>query len=242
MSAPGHRVLVPVRVLEGESVPPGLFAALAPVPVLLLGYYALPEQTPPGQASMQFGERAQAKLDDLREQAEAQGATAETRLVFTHEERQSIQRVAAETGCDSFLISNPVGDVERVLVSLRGAVDPARLAGLAAAIAAPDGLEVTLFYAAVSDEDAASGDERLEVARRALVDAGVAPGSVAKEVQLVDDPLDALAAAAGDHDLVAMGEQAPSLEAYFLGEEPDRVATRSLGPVLVLRRPPADGA
>lgn len=234
---PTHRVLVAIRVLEGESVPQSLFELLAPVPVVLLGYYVVPEQTPPSQASMQFRERAQAKLDELVEGAQTAGCSVETTLVFTREERQSVQRVADETDSTAFLLPNPVGDVESMLVSLRGPVDPARLADLVAAVAVPGDVDVTLFYPAVDDDDAADGSERLETARRTLDEAGADPERVKKEVPIVDNPLKAVGETAAEHDIVAMGERAPSLEAFFLGEDAERVAAQSLGPVLVLRRP-----
>jgi nucleotide-binding universal stress UspA family protein len=36
-----------------------------------------------------------------------------------------------------------------------------------------------------------------------------------------------------------MGEQAPSLQSFLLGDVTDRVAAGSVGPVLVVRRQPA---
>jgi hypothetical protein len=80
------------------------------------------------------------------------------------------------------------------------------------------------------------GSERLETARRTLDDRGD-PERVPKEIPTVDNPLTAVGERAAAHDLVAMAERAPSLEAYVLGDEADRVAVQSLGAVLVLRRP-----
>jgi nucleotide-binding universal stress UspA family protein len=37
------------------------------------------------------------------------------------------------------------------------------------------------------------------------------------------------------HDVVVMGEQAPSLQSFLFGEVTDRVAAESVGPVLVVR-------
>jgi hypothetical protein len=39
---------------------------------------------------------------------------------------------------------------------------------------------------------------------------------------------------AADHDLVVMGETAPSFREYVFGDDHQRVADRSLGPVLVV--------
>ncbi len=56
-------VLVPLRVLEGESVPEGVPDLLGDAHVVLLGYHVLPEQTAPGQARMQFEDRAMERLE-----------------------------------------------------------------------------------------------------------------------------------------------------------------------------------
>jgi len=47
-------VLVPIRVLEGESIPEGVPELLADAHVVLLGYHVVPDQTATGQARMQF--------------------------------------------------------------------------------------------------------------------------------------------------------------------------------------------
>ena len=39
-----------------------------------------------------------------------------------------------------------------------------------------------------------------------------------------------------------MGEQAPSFRSFFFGDEGDRIAAASVGPVLVVRNPPAPEA
>ncbi|MFW6384989.1 MAG: universal stress protein, partial [Halodesulfurarchaeum sp.] len=42
-------VLVPIRVLEGESIPEGVPELLANAHVVLLGYHVVPDQTAAGQ-------------------------------------------------------------------------------------------------------------------------------------------------------------------------------------------------
>ncbi|PHQ44714.1 universal stress protein UspA, partial [Halorubrum sp. C3] len=90
------RVLVPVAVLEGGSVSPGLISLLGAVDVTVLGYHVLPEQTPPDQARLQFGERATSALEDISQEFAAAGGAADHRLVFTHDREQTIERVTDE--------------------------------------------------------------------------------------------------------------------------------------------------
>ncbi|MFB6172675.1 MAG: universal stress protein [Haloarculaceae archaeon] len=231
-----HRVLIPVEVLEGETVPAPLVEALAGVPVVVLGYHVLPEQTPPAQARLQFEDRALEVLDGISEAFAAAGGDCETRLVFTHEAEQTFQRVADETDCEAILLPNPVGTVEDVVVSLRGEVDPTRLALFVAALVTARDLDVLLYYAATDEADRETARERLTIARDALVEAGVSADRIHMDAVRTDAPVRDLGAVGAEYDLVVMGEGAPSLRSYVFGENHQRVADRSVGPVLVLRR------
>lgn len=231
------RILVPLRVLEGESLPMGLAAFLAPASVVVLGYYVVPEQTPPGQARMEFEELAQSKIDEVTALFEAE---VESRLVFTHGEEQTVDRVADELDCDAYLISNPAPAVERLLVPLHPDVDIDHVARVVASLVAGRDVAVTLFRAVSSAADPGvetpDEDPLVAAATAALLDGGVAPEQLSAAVVATDDPVSDTADVAADHDVVVMGERAPSLRSLVFGEESERVADRSLGPVLVVRR------
>lgn len=231
-------VLVPVEVLEGEGVPDAVVDLLSTLPVVVLGYHVLPEQTPPGQARLQFEDQAQAKLDDLATAFREAGGAAETRLVFTHDEEQTLNRVADETGCKAILIPNPTTHVERVLVPLRGEVDVARIATFIAAMIGERDIDVTLFHVTDSgSEDAtAIGRSMLDDATDRLLEGGLNAASITNDVVVSETPIQAIATAATDHDAVVMGESAPSLRTFFFGEAAEQVAVHSLGPVVVVRR------
>ncbi|OYR81823.1 hypothetical protein DJ72_10255 [Halorubrum distributum] len=51
---------------------------------------------------------------------------------------------------------------------------------------------------------------------------------------------DSIASAVDGHDAVVMGERAPSFRSFVFGEESERVAAASVGPVLVVRDRRAD--
>lgn len=232
----GWKVLVPVEILAGETVPDSVAELLATLPVVVLGYHVLPEQTAPGQARMQFEARAQAKLDDLADAFVDAGGNAETRLVFTHDEEQTIDRVAGETGCGAILVPNPARDVERVLVPLRGEVDTARIAGFVVALVDDRDIAVTLSHVANSEEGVEAGRSLVDDAAARLREAGIPAGAIAAEVTVSGTPVEAIATTATDHDAVVMGEIEPSLGSVLFGEASERVAARSLGPVVVVRR------
>jgi nucleotide-binding universal stress UspA family protein len=222
------RVLVPVKILEGETVSPGLMNLLGTVDVTVLGYHVLPEQTPPDQARAQYEERATDALEDLSEEFRSAGGEADHRLVFTHDREQTIRRVADEINARAFAVSGITGDVDEILVSLSGDVAVDRILGFVEEVVGDREIGVTLFVAAKVAEDT---DETLDAAAERLHDAGI---DVRTEVA-TGPPFAALMDAVPGHDAVFLGEKAPSLSSLVFGDEADRVAEASVGPVLVVR-------
>lgn len=224
------RVLVPVAVLDGETVSGGLIDLLGTADVTVLGYHVIPEQTPPDQARAQFEDRANSALEDIAQEFRAAGGDADYRLVFTADRRKSIARVAAETGADAYAISSATGDVDRLLVPLSGDVSVSRVLEFVVAAVGGRDIDVTLLAAGEVPEG------RLDEAAGTLEAAGIettvrtATGS----------PFDALVDSAADHDAIVMGEAAPSLSSLLFGDPADRVAAASVGPVLVVRAEDAE--
>ena len=222
------RVLVPVKILEGETVSPGLMSLLGTVDVTVLGYHVLPEQTPPDQAREQYEERATDALKDLSEEFRSAGGEADHRLVFTHDREQTIRRVADETNSRAFAISGVTGDVDEILVSLSGDVAVDRILGFVEEVIGERDIGVTLFAAA---KDIEADDERLDSAAERLRDAGIG----VETRRATGPPFAALMDAVPGHDAVFVGEKAPSLSSLVFGDEAERVASASVGPVLVVR-------
>lgn len=230
------RVLVPVAVLGGETVPEAVVDLLSTRPVVVLGYHVLPEQTPPDQARIQFEDRAQKRLDDVAADFREAGGDVETRLVFTHDEEQTRERVAGETGCEAVLVSNPARAVERLLVPLGGEVDVERVTGFVAALVGDRDVAVTLLHVAEDEDGVDGGRSIVEDAAERLREAGLPADGITTEVRASATPVRAIATAAADHGAVVMGESEPSLRSFVLGDAAEQVADRSLGPVLVVRR------
>jgi nucleotide-binding universal stress UspA family protein len=226
------RVVVPVAVLENEAVPFGLMNLLGTTDVTVLGYHVLPEQTPPDQARHQYEERANAALADIAEEFRAAGGAADYRLVFTADRQKTLRRVADEVDARAYAITGTTGTVDRLLVSLSGDVAADRILAFVTELVGDRPIDVTLLRVA-SDE----GATPLENARSRLAEAGIDARTILAEET---GPLDALLAAVPDHDAIVMGEQAPSLQSFLFGDVTDRVAAESVGPVLVVRRPPSE--
>jgi nucleotide-binding universal stress UspA family protein len=222
------RVLVPVEVLAGGTVSPGLMNLLGTVDVTVLGYHVLPEQTPPDQARLQYEERATSALEDLSEEFQSAGGAADHRLVFTHDREQTVTRIADEIDARAFAISGMTGDVETLLVSLSGDVAVDRIVDFVIELVSDRDIGVTLF---LSQESEAEADKRLDAAATPLRDAGIA----VETVTAGGSPFEGLMDEVPGHDAIVMGEAAPSLRSFVFGDQANRVAAASVGPVLVVR-------
>jgi len=221
------KVLVPVRILEGESVTPGLYDLLSTVDVVVLGYYEVPDQTPAEQAKLQFEERAQAKLDELREGFADAGGDAETRLAFTGEAEQTIQRVTVEEDCAAIVHPGVAHNFERLLVPFVGQANVETVAGFVAELVGDRDITVSALGL-----DANVSREEL---RGALDDAGLTTADLTLQPESTGDALATIAEFSVDYDVVVMGEPKPTLSEWVFGELEDRVARESLGPVVVVR-------
>ncbi|MFT4885671.1 MAG: nucleotide-binding universal stress UspA family protein [Natronomonas sp.] len=223
-----NRVLVPVEILEGESVSYGLMNLLGTMDVTVLGYHVLPEQTPADQAREQFEDRAVSALKDLAEEFREAGGDADTRLVFTHDRKQTVDRVADEVNARAYAITGATGDVDRLLVPIAGDVAVDRILAFVTELVGDRDIRVTLFLASQAE----GAETLLEKAADRLNESGI---STETDLVVSGQPFEALIKAVPDHDAIVMGEQAPSLSKFLLGDAAERVASASVGPVLVVR-------
>ncbi len=230
-----HRVLVPVDVLGGQTVPSAIVDAFASIPVVVLGYHVVPDQTAPGQARSRFEDRARAELEELRTVFSAAGCDVSTRLVFTHDRLKTFERVAVEDGCDGVLLLNPAPRLETMLVAIRGDANVEHIGGLVATVIAGSDIEVTLFHIADGEDAREAGAECLEVAVEALLRGGVDPGRITGTVVVDGSPTDTILEAAEDHDMLVVGESRPSIRRLIFKDRAERLARRSVDPVLVIR-------
>lgn len=228
-------MLIPVDVLEGQTVPSTIVDAFASIPVVLLGYREIPDQTGPDQAREQYGDRAQAELEELRTVFEDAGCDVTSRLAFTHDRLETFERVAVEDACDAVLVLNPAPVLETVLVAIRGDVNVEYIARLLATVLDGTDLDLTLFHVASDDTSRAAGRKLLETARSELIDAGVEADRIDSTVVVDDSPTAAIVEASADHDLLVAGESRPSVRRVIFRDRAKRLARRTVDPVLVIR-------
>lgn len=227
-------VLLPLAVLDGETVSESLVEFLAPTKEVLLAYHELPEQTPTEQASLQFEERAREAIEDLADAFRDAGSDPETRVVFTHGRQQTIDRVAGEVGATAVLLPNPTGDIDEVLVPIREPIDDDRLADLVTTLIEGENDRVTLWglTAEGDDFDPARAVER---AAEELRERGVDSATVTTETSVTATPVRDIVERSADADVIVMREGTGSVVSVLLGDDAERIATGAVAPVLVLR-------
>jgi len=235
-------ILVPIRVLEGESFPEGTAELLSNVRVLLLGYHVVPEQTAPGQMRMQFETKASNRLEELESLLESAGATVETRLVFTRDGQKTIDRMVYEHGCLAVLDPEAVGDLDDVLVPIRGTVGVDRIARVVTGLFADTDAGVTLYHVVEEGESNEDARTLLEGLATRLASGGIDRRRMALTVRHGGGARKAITDDAGSFDVVVMGESDPSLATLVFGMPAEAVAEQFLGPVFVVQRerPPED--
>ena len=235
MSHPTPTVLVPIDVSSTEAVDTELLEFLSPTRVVLLGWHPVPDQTATNQMRAQRGDEAVAVIEsiatDLPEEMDV-----ETTVVFTHDRKQTIDRIAEQFGCDVLLVPDGAGHMERVFVPIRSDINLPKILPIASVLMQTDAASCTLFHATPEKrEDTEAGDVLLQEAAESLVELGVDPEQINTNHVVSDRPIDKLVNIAQNHDLIIIGETEPSLVERILGDVPTRVIDESGRPVLVVR-------
>lgn len=220
------RVLLPVEILAGESISPGVIDLLSSVDVVLLGYHELPDQTPPDQARLQFEERAMSALENI---AEGFSSPVEIRLVFTHDRDKTFRRIATEYDVDAYLIPGAAGSINNLLVSLSGKISVEAILDFVEALI--DGRSIAVTLHLVSDDldaaevvsDAASHLRQHEI-------------STTSDIVSRESPFTALLEAVSGHDAIIVGEEGQTLTSLVFGDTYERIAAESVSPVIVVRK------
>lgn len=231
-SSASEVVLVPIEILEGETLDEDLATLLSTLDVVILGYHKAPEQTPPSQMRQQFEERAETALDSVALEIEDQNGSVTQRLVFTHDVEQSIERIAAEVGATAIVHPNPQAPPESLLLVLGLETDAARVATFTAKLRGERDFSITLL----AGPETTSADSAVE----ALEANGVPPDAIAVRSVEAQPFIDAIIDTAIDHDVTIMGTARPDWRSLLLGDMEERIAAESLGPVIEVRTPESE--
>jgi len=231
-------ILVDVELPEPEPLAPGLVETLSSLRVVLLGWYAVPEQTSPAQARDQFGDEARTALAAIARDFEAAGAEVTPRLVFTSDKFASLGRISTEENCDAVLIPTPMNrdHLRRVLVPLRGLHNARRIAPFVADLIQDHTTDVTLLHILEEDEtEDASLEDVLDPAAAMMKEHGIDAGLLRVDARAADDPADTIIEQSSEYDLVVLGETKPSIRDILFGTVPEQIAKKAQVPVIVVR-------
>jgi len=229
-------VLIPVNAAEAEDLPVTLVKTLAPLNIVVLGYYLVPNQAAPEQVRSNHKEEATAAIDDAVSQFTDRGAEVESVVVFTHDKDETIDHVADEYDVDAVLTPGEyVEELSRVLVPMRGDENLEKIISFSTDLLRQSDVTATLYNVAESDGDASHGELLLRGARDRLAENGIDPDRVNWQVDRGDSPGDKIVTTAQEYDVLIVGESEPSLRERILGRITGHVVDRVEKPVFVVR-------
>lgn len=229
-------ILVPFELPDPPALSPMLVEDLSTLDVVVLGHYALPEQTPAAAAREQFGEEAQAEIDAVADLFREYGTSVETRLVFGKDREAAINEVAIEENCAAELDPAPTDHIGSILVPLPGVAEFTRLPEFIQVLCEDSTTEITLFHVVEGEERREDGDAILTETHEGLIEAGLDPDRLDTMLVEHDDHDQAILDAATEYDAVVMYEPTPELTDRVFGQLPDHIARETGDPVIVVRK------
>ncbi|TKX81710.1 universal stress protein [Halorubrum sp. SD626R] len=229
-------ILVPLELPDPEPLSPVLIEDLASLNVVVLGHYDLPEQTPVRDAREQFGEAAQATLDEIAGAFADAGASVRTRLVFGKDRAAAIRQVATEEECAAELDPAPTEGIGRILVPLPDVAEFDRLPRFIRVLSEDGTQRITLFHVVEGEERRERGEAVVEETRERLIADGFDADSVDTLVVEGDGHDEEILRVAADYDAVVMYEPESSLGDRVFGTLADRIADETGDPVIVVNR------
>lgn len=226
-----ERIIIPLEILEGQTLDEDLAKLLEPIEVILLGYHVVPEQTPPSQMRNQFEDQAMKALDSIVQEIDDAGGNAESRLVFTHDAEASIERVAGETNATAQVHLNPLAPVESILAVVDPGTDPKRLARFLIALLENRQISLTLLLTG-ADEDDGTLEKRGEELLTLFHSLGLPTDAIANVLVAGVPVTESIVSATTSHDVTVMGSHEADWRSLFFGDIEERIAAESVGPVI----------
>lgn len=228
------RVLVPLELPDPEEIPRSVVELLGGTRVVLLGWYEVPEQTPPEQARAAAEDTGAEALEAVAAGFRDAGAEVEVHHVFTPDLVATVQRIGAEQDCDAALISGPAERLERILVVLREGVSGVLVGDLVSDLSARESRTFTVLQ--ISEDAADDGRDWADEVLDRLEERGVDTDRVETRVETSEDPGARVLEICreGDYDALVVPERG-NLEDRLFGSLAERLAWEADVPVLVAR-------
>jgi hypothetical protein len=229
-------LLVPIDASDPEEPALELVDVLHPLRVVVLGYYPVPDQTPPNQLREEYEAAAKDAMEATMQRFVDVGADMESVLVFTRDRVQSVDRVANEYECDAVLVPGTVESLDRILVSLKDEQNMFRVLEVVSLLMEAGEPEVTLYHAESIEKGSAKSELYLRGATDWLAERGLDRERISWEEPTADTQQSELLDLASDHDFVLTGEFEPGIRERVLGDMPGRIHDQTGRPVLTVRK------
>ncbi len=237
MATDPNGVLIPVDVSSPVDLNLSALEILAPGRVVILGYWPVPDQATPAQLRDQHEDTAQERVDALADRLADRTFAVTSRLVFTLDRDDSIDRAANEYGAAAILTP---GDgivtgsaAQRVLVLLKPDLNIDRILSVLGHHLSENDLQVTLFHAA--EEQAEAMEYMLRGAADQLSDLGVASDRIDWTVETDGSRVNTILSTAPTYDLVVLGETQPSVRERVFGVVQSSLLDQTDRPVMTIR-------
>jgi hypothetical protein len=224
-------ILVPVDVSDPEPPSLAVVDLLGPIDVVVLGYFPVPAQAEPALIREEYEDRVEARLLEL---AEGRPDLTEV-LVFTHDRDATIDRVAAEYGCDAVLTMGEATELRRVLVPLRGDANLERILSVTAGLLRAGEETATLFHSVPEGADPSGGEFLLRGAAERLAEYGVGEDRIDWRLSEGGDPFAEIIELGNEYDIVVLGESEPSLVDRIIGDTLSPIVEGIERPTLIVR-------
>lgn len=228
-------ILVPVRMPDPEPISPWLKEFLGPLDVYVAGCYMVKDQTSPEQAREQFGEEASEELEQVAEGFADAGAEVRTRLVFTHNIVETIDRLEDELDVDLVIVPTAVEAISSLLAVVTDQIHLERVEKAIEALLSDSVVPVTLLHVARQEDEESEKKEKslvLDGLKQRLTEAGIDQDRIETRSLEDPEPEDRIVEVSREFDVVILDEQETSIRDRLLREAPS--------PLMVVRPRPED--
>lgn len=231
------KLLVDVGLPDPDPIPTWLLSQLGVLRVVLVGWFALPEQTDPTLAREQFGEEAHEDLDRVAQEIRSVGSEVQTHVVFTPNELDTIGRISTEEDCDAILLARSLDALDHLLVPLRGLQNADRIARFVADLVRGSSTKITLLHVLEAEEESdVVQQEVLNPMADKVLSQGLSEDRLHRRMIAAEDQAEAIIETAQEYDAVVIGETSPSIREIIFGSVPEQIAQEASVPVMLVRR------
>jgi len=237
MATAPNGVLIPVDISSPVEINLSALEVLAPGRVVILGYWPVSGQVTPAQLRDQYEETAQERVTALTDRLEDGTFTVTSRLVFTLDRDDSIDRAANEYGTAAILTPGNTdvtgSTAQRVLILIKPDLNIDRILSVLGHHLSENDLQVTLFHAA--EEQAEAMEYMLRGAADHLSDLGVASDRIDWMVETNGSRMNTILSTAPTYDLIVLGETQPSVRERVFGVVQSKLLDQTDRPIMTIR-------